>query len=97
LLPGMDEDRLRGFCTTVTAWLAFPYQLADGHQAIISASAGATNSFSSGREAEVLLSHADMALSAAKQITGNGVALFTPDMDDRLRERQAMDAALRRA
>jgi len=97
LVPGMGEDQLSGFCRTVAQWLAFPYELADGHQAIIAACAGAARSQTSGRDAEVLLSHADMALSAAKQITGNGVALFTHDMDQRLKDRQEMDAALRRA
>ena len=97
LVPDTPDDKLRGFCETVAQWLAFPYQLADKHQAIIAASAGATTSALSGRDAELLLSHADMALSAAKIRSGNGVALFTPDMDERLKSRQEMDAALRHA
>jgi predicted signal transduction protein with EAL and GGDEF domain len=97
LAPFMGGDKLHGFAQALVQWLAFPYQLADAHQAIIAASAGATNSSISGRNAEMLLSHADMALSAAKQRSGAGVALFTPDMDDRLKERQSMDAALRQA
>ena len=96
LLPGMAPEKLTGFCETVCRWLAFPYQLAGGHQAIISASAGATCSLVSGRTPETLLSHADMALSAAKQHVA-GVTLFQPEMDQRLQERQAMDTALRRA
>lgn len=97
MLPGMDPTKLLGFCETVAQWLAFPYELADGHQAVVAASAGATTSTLSGRDPLLLLAHADMALSTAKQIAGNGVALFTPEMDVRLKERQAMDAALRRA
>jgi diguanylate cyclase (GGDEF)-like protein len=97
LVPGTTPEKLTGFCETVAQWLAFPYQLANNHQAIIAASAGATTSQMSGYEADVLLSHADMALSAAKQHTGNGVALFTPEMDRRLKDRQEMDAALRQA
>jgi len=97
LVPGMVPERLKGFCDSVVQWLAFPYQLADNHQAIIAASAGATTSVVSGRDAEVLLSHADMALSAVKSRAGIGVALFAPEMDDRLKQRQAMDAALRQA
>ena len=97
LVPDMPDDKLRGFCETVAQWLAFPYQLADRHQAIIAASAGATTSAVSGRDAELLLSHADMALSVAKLGSGKGVALFTPDMDARLKSRQEMDAALRLA
>ena len=97
MLPGMDPIKLLGFCETVAQWLAFPYELADAHQAVVAASAGATTSTLSGRDPLVLLAHADMALSVAKQIAGNGVALFTPEMDVRLKERQAMDGALRRA
>jgi diguanylate cyclase (GGDEF)-like protein len=97
LTPHMTPDKLTGFGQAVVQWLAFPYQLADEHQAIIAASAGATNSTASGRDAEVLLSHADMALSAAKQRGRSGIALFTPEMDDRLKQRQSMDAALRQA
>jgi diguanylate cyclase (GGDEF)-like protein len=96
LLPAMAPEKLTGFCETVCQWLAFPYQLAGEHQAIISASAGATCSLVSGHVPEMLLSHADMALSAAKQHVA-GVTLFLPEMDQRLQERQAMDTALRRA
>ncbi len=97
MIPSMEPMKLLGFCETVVQWLAFPYELADGHQAVVAASAGATTSTLSGRDPLLLLAHADMALSAAKQIAGNGVALFTPEMDARLKERQGMDAALRRA
>ena len=97
LVPAMPPDRLEGFAQTITRLLAFPFELADGHSAIITASAGATTSLMSGDDAETLLSHADMALSVAKQLPGNGVALFEPSMDDRLRDSQSMDAALRQA
>jgi diguanylate cyclase (GGDEF)-like protein len=95
LISGMPAERLGGFCNSVTEWISSPYELANGHQAIIAASAGATTSGISGHDPEILLSHADMALSAAKQAPGNGVALFLPEMDDRLKQRTAMDAALR--
>ncbi len=90
LLPGMTSEKVMGFCGTVCQWLAFPYQLAGGHQAIVAAAAGASTSLLSGRAPNLLLSHADMALSAAKQRAA-GIALFSPDMDDRLKDRQAMD------
>ena len=51
LLPGMTDDKLAGFCATVSQWLAFPYQLADGHQATIAATAGATTTKLSGYDA----------------------------------------------
>jgi diguanylate cyclase (GGDEF)-like protein len=97
LVPALPPEQLLGYCAGVTQGLAAPYELAGDHQAIIAASAGATTSTASGRDAEMLLSHADMALSAAKQSTGSSVRLFSPEMDDRLRDSRDMDAALRRA
>jgi diguanylate cyclase (GGDEF)-like protein/PAS domain S-box-containing protein len=97
LSPEVDPVQLKGFCEAVAEFLSFPYELDGGHQAVIAVSAGATISLVTGYDPDELLSHADMALSAAKQIAGNGVALFAPDMDRRLRERRAMDAALRHA
>ena len=97
LLPFADSDRVLAFCTSAVRWLTLPYKLADNHQATIAAAAGATTTRLSGTDASTLLAHADMALSSAKLRRGNGVALFTPDMDQRLKARQAMDGALRRA
>ena len=97
LLPFADSDRVLAFCTAAVRWLALPYKLAEEHQATIAATAGATTTLLSGSDASTLLAHADMALSSAKLRRGNGVALFTPDMDQRLKDRQLMDGALRRA
>jgi diguanylate cyclase (GGDEF)-like protein len=97
LAPAMERGKLEGYCQTVAEWLSFPYQLDDGHRAIIAASAGATSSMLSGTDAETMLSHADMALSEAKKGRGVAVRLFEPGMDDRLHTSQKMDAALREA
>ncbi|HEV7278533.1 MAG TPA: EAL domain-containing protein [Devosiaceae bacterium] len=88
------EDEMRSFFSRLLQRIAEPYQLRDGHQAIISASAGATTSSLSGHEAEVLLSHADMALSMAKSLSGNQFAVFTPEMDELLTQKQDMELAL---
>jgi diguanylate cyclase (GGDEF)-like protein len=97
LAPMMGGATLQGYCETVTEWLSFPYQLEGGHSAVVAAAAGATTSTLSGTDAELMLSHADMALSEAKQSTGNGVRLFVSGMDDKLHASQNMDAALREA
>jgi diguanylate cyclase (GGDEF)-like protein len=97
LAPMMGAATLQGYCESITEWLSFPYQLEGGHSAVIAAAAGATTSTLSGTDAELMLSHADMALSEAKQSTGNGVRLFVPGMDDKLHASQNMDAALREA
>ena len=97
LAPAIDADRLAAFCTSITEWLSFPYQLEGGHLATIAACAGATTSKLSGRDAELMLSHADMAVSVAKQRVGNSTVLFEPGMGQRLHSRQNMDSALRDA
>lgn len=97
LAPMMGAATLQGYCDSITEWLSFPYQLEGGHSAVIAACAGATTSTLSGTAAETMLSHADMALSEAKQSTANDVRLFQPGMDDRLHASQNMDAALREA
>ena len=89
-----DEGELRSFFGRLLQRIAEPYQLRDGHQAIISASAGATTSSLSGYEAEVLLSHADMALSMAKSLSGSNFAVFAREMDELLTQKQNMELAL---
>ncbi len=97
LAPAMDGERLAGFAESIAEWLSFPYQLDGGHSAVVAASAGATTSLVSGSDAETMLIHADMALSAAKESVGSVVRLYEPGMDNRLQASQQMDAALRGA
>lgn len=93
----MTADELNAYCAEIIDRVVAPYSLSGGHQALIAASAGATHSGLSGFDPDILLSHADMALSVAKGIHGGGVALFEQEMDDRLKEKQDMDVALREA
>ncbi len=93
----LPQDELTSYAREIVRRVSEPYLLGGGHQALISASAGVTHSGLSGFDPEVLLSHADMALSVAKDTPGGGVALFMQEMDDRLKEKQDMDAALREA
>ncbi|MEO6013507.1 MAG: EAL domain-containing protein [Devosia sp.] len=97
LVPEADADRLAGYCGALTELLSLPYELVGGHQASIAASAGATTTNRSGRDPNILLSHADMALSVAKEMRGSAVKLFETDMSERLVETKQMDAALRAA
>jgi diguanylate cyclase (GGDEF)-like protein len=95
LLKGKrSEEQMQAFFDSLLQRIAEPYQLQDGHHAIISASAGATTSALSGYEAEVLLSHADMALSAAKSLSGSRYAMFTVEMSELLTQKQDMELAL---
>lgn len=93
----MPTDELLRYGAEIISRVSAPYALSGGHQALIAASAGATHSGLSGFDPDILLSHADMALSVAKEAPGGGVALFSQDMEDRLQEKQDMDIALREA
>ncbi|MDP1729930.1 MAG: EAL domain-containing protein [Devosia sp.] len=95
--PGRpSEAEAQSFCRSLIERLVLPYTLA-GHRAIIGACVGFTHTDRSGYEPEVLLRHADMALSAAKASPGNNFARFTQHMDDRLKEKQDMEVDLRQA
>ncbi len=93
----LPQDELLGWGKEIVKRISEPYRLGGGHQALISASAGISHSGLSGFDPDVLLSHADMALSDAKETPGGGVVLFVQDMDDRIKEKLDMDAALRQA
>jgi diguanylate cyclase (GGDEF)-like protein len=96
--PGaLAPPELERFCLAIIARVTQTYTLEDNHHAIVAAGAGATTSDMSGYDPQILLSHADMALSAAKSKPGSNIALFTPDMDERLKRTQDMETALRRA
>ena len=87
---------MQSLCRRLIERLVLPYVLGE-HRAIIGACIGFTHTDRSGYDPEVLLSHADMALSAAKASPGNNFTRFTQDMDDRLKEKQDMEIALRQA
>jgi diguanylate cyclase (GGDEF)-like protein len=92
----LSPEETQSFCQGLLDRLALPYSLG-GQRAIVGASIGLTHTETSGYDPEVLMGHADMALSTAKEMPGNNFVRFTPEMDQRLKERQVMDLALRQA
>jgi len=64
---------------------------------LVGASLGATTTRISGVEVETLLTHASMAQASAARRIGDVFELFSPDMEIRRREKQALDADLRQA
>ncbi len=91
-----SEDEKAGFSKLILDRVT-PTYLLGAHHAIIGAAVGVSHSRVSGFDPDVLLSHADMALSVAREQPGNGWAAFSPDMDKRLRAKQDMEAALQQA
>ncbi len=84
------------FCQTILKRVSDVYQIGE-HRAIVGARIGVTSSAVSGLEPEVLLSHADMALSAAKRLPGNSLFRYSPEMEEKLKESQRLEIAMRHA
>jgi diguanylate cyclase (GGDEF)-like protein len=73
-----------------------PYDL-NGHAVVIDASIGIALAPADGNDANELLKNADMALHGAKADGGGVYRFFEPTMDARMKERRALEMALRRA
>lgn len=67
------------------------------HSMIVCASVGISVYPRDGESAEVLIRHADTAMYRAKELGGNALAFFAPEMDDSMAERLRIEAGLRRA
>ncbi|MBN9303957.1 bifunctional diguanylate cyclase/phosphodiesterase [Devosia sp. 67-54] len=94
--PGLDGGEAIQFCELIQDRLTLPYQLGP-HRAIIGAEVGISHSGVSGFDPDRLLSHADMALSIAREGAGRGHASFSPEMDAGLRARQELETAMQQA
>jgi diguanylate cyclase (GGDEF)-like protein len=94
--PGLDPEESIQFCELLQDRLVLPYQLGP-HRAIIGAEVGISHSQVSGYDPEQLLSHADMALSIAREGAGRAHASFSPEMDASLRARQELETAMQQA
>jgi diguanylate cyclase (GGDEF)-like protein len=73
-----------------------PYDL-HGHHVVIEASIGIALAPADGNDANELLKNADMALYGAKADGRGAYRFFESDMDARMKERRALEVALRRA
>jgi diguanylate cyclase (GGDEF)-like protein len=94
--PGLSPTEASEFAELIKERLTATYQLGP-HRAIIGVDIGISHSLVSGFEAEQLLSHADMALSVARSVAGSAHAAFSPEMDEKLRARQDLEAAMQQA
>jgi diguanylate cyclase (GGDEF)-like protein len=74
--------------------LKSPFQL-DGHTVVIDTSVGIALAPSDGTEPDELLKNADMALYGAKSDGRGSFRFFERDMDARMKERRALELALR--
>ena len=89
---GLD---IHGHCRTLLARLGEPYSIASGAVSI-GVCAGAALSGGSSTEPERLLAQAGIARLSAKPRQGDSFAIYTPSMEEGLREKQALEAEMRR-
>ncbi len=88
-----DAERL---ARRIAEAVRLPYTL-HGHSVVIDASIGIALAPDDGKDANELLKNADMALYGAKA-AGRGIyRFFEPQMDARMKDRRALEVALRRA
>ena len=96
ILEAPAECAIAQTCVRLIDLLRQPFAV-DRHNLIIAVTIGATTSAVSGRSAETLIVNANIAESSAKKVAGNSYEIYSPAMEAALREKQAMESALRRA
>lgn len=92
----MSEVVMARFCEALVAKLTQLYLLGE-HRAIIGVRLGVATSETSGSDPDVLIAHADTALSAAKETLIASTVLYNPQMALKLNETKAMEIALNNA
>ncbi|TLM99756.1 EAL domain-containing protein, partial [bacterium] len=97
LLPQIsNEDSAVRVARKVLEVLQQPW-LINGHEFYITASIGIAIYPADGEDTETVMKHADIAMYRAKEKGRNNYQLFTPAMNSRIVERQAMENSLRHA
>lgn len=97
LLSATDRAAAEAFADRVVTTLGAPYRLTRGRHVRIGACVGIALAPEHGTDSDTLLSHADIALYAAKA-AGSGVArTFCAEMARRITQRVELEAALRGA
>jgi diguanylate cyclase (GGDEF)-like protein len=97
LLPGLHRSEgAERVVQKLRDAMALPFVL-DGHDVFVTASVGVALYPDDGEDAETLIRHADIAMYRAKEAGRDGFKFFAPAMNERARERLALEGALRRA
>ncbi len=89
------EIDVRRVCATLAARLSEPYPIAGGG-VLVGANFGAALSGDGRPVPDRFIAQASIALSSAKAKQGDAFAIFTPAMEEALREKQGLEADMRR-
>ena len=95
LLPGIGVEGVERVARRLLATVEQPFH-ADQLELTVRASLGVAFYPNHGETADTLLQHADIALYAAKD-TGNGIAVYAPDMDRHSQQRLVLGSELNQA
>ena len=95
LLPGMGVEGVERVARRLLAAVAQPFS-ADQLELTVRASLGVAFYPTHGETADTLLQHADIALYNAKD-SGNGIAIYAPDMDRHSQQRLVLGSELSQA
>jgi diguanylate cyclase (GGDEF)-like protein/PAS domain S-box-containing protein len=97
VLPGRaGEGEAADTVRAVLEALAHPLELA-GQTLVLTGSAGLAAYPNDGSDAATLVQHAEVAMYRAKELGRNTVQFYTPTMNERARDRLALEGALRSA
>lgn len=97
IIPHDNAEEAAGIAEQLIATIAAPYSLDPDRHVQIGVSVGIALAPAHGQDAEILLTHADLALYAAKAAGKGTYRMFSADMESRMRERVRLEANLRAA
>jgi len=91
-----DRAALEHYCERIIAELRRPFRIAE-HELLLGASIGISVFPENGRELQVLLNHADIAMHQAKRLGGNTTKFYTSDLRVASIEQLNLENSLRKA
>jgi diguanylate cyclase (GGDEF)-like protein/PAS domain S-box-containing protein len=91
-----DRASLEHFCDRIIAELRRPFRIGE-HELLLGASIGISLFPENGRELQILLNHADIAMHQAKRMGGNTTKFYTNDLRVASIEQLNLETSLRKA
>lgn len=91
-----DRTALEHYCERIIAELRRPFRIGE-HELLLGASIGISVFPENGRELQILLNHADIAMHQAKRLGGNSHKFYTKDLRAASIEQLNLETSLRKA
>ncbi|WP_246660131.1 EAL domain-containing protein [Rhizobium sp. FKL33] len=97
IVPNSAPQEMESLATSVIAAIAKGYVIEDNHHVHIGVSIGIAYAPLHGKDYETLAKHADLALYSAKQDGKGAYRVFSASMEEKITEKNMLQAALRSA